>query len=147
MYSEEAVKPSIALCLNLLDRCDKPVTLLASLWKVLKRSENYNPLLIVALVLPYSTYVETGSQEDHKPSETIKLHGKTFEEQVSSCEKDLFNPAGFQILRWTRLPYLCEGDLRQSYYWLSDALFVLKPLPELPDFPKSLRNDSIAVTL
>ena len=32
-----------------------------------------------------------------------------------------------QVVRWSRLPYLCEGDLEQAFYWLSDAVFVLKP--------------------
>ncbi|XP_046396755.1 protein-L-histidine N-pros-methyltransferase [Ischnura elegans] len=130
-YEEDSLRLSIAMCLNLLDRCDTPLTLLSTLRDILKRNAVHNPLLIVALVLPYSTYVEAGSRQDHKPTETITINGNTFEEQVASVEKDLFIPAGFQVLRWTRLPYLCEGDLRQAYYWLSDSVFVLAPIPDL----------------
>lgn len=45
-------------CLNLLDRCDKPLTLLSDIRKAL------NPLggkLVVAIVLPFSPCVESGT--------------------------------------------------------------------------------------
>lgn len=32
---------------------------------------------------------------------------------------------GFKIEAWTKAPYLCEGDLRQSFYWLVDIVVVL----------------------
>lgn len=32
---------------------------------------------------------------------------------------------GFKIEAWTKAPYLCEGDLRQSFYWLVDLVVVL----------------------
>lgn len=62
----------------------------------------------------------------HEASEKITVSGKTFEEQVSCLSESLFSQHGFQIIRWTRLPYLCEGDLEQSFYWLNDAVFILK---------------------
>jgi SAM-dependent methyltransferase len=34
-----------------------------------------------------------------------------FEAQASALVRDVFEPTGFQLLRWTKLPYLCEGDL------------------------------------
>ncbi|XP_054723233.1 protein-L-histidine N-pros-methyltransferase-like [Uloborus diversus] len=108
-------------CLNLLDRCDRPITLLQQIRNKLNPDSG---LLILAVVLPLNQYVESG--EDHQPAEKIQVEGKTLEEQASSLAQSLFVESGFQVLRWTRLPYLCEGDLDQSFYWLNDAVFVMK---------------------
>lgn len=35
-------------------------------------------------------------------------------------------PRGFELIRWTRLTYLCEGDIQQAFYWLDDVIFVVK---------------------
>lgn len=63
---------------------------------------------------------------DHKPAEFLPITGETFEEQIELIINDILEPAGFSVEAWTRLPYLCEGDLVQSYYWLDDAVFILK---------------------
>ncbi|XP_076063952.1 protein-L-histidine N-pros-methyltransferase-like [Oratosquilla oratoria] len=108
-------------CLNLLDRCDIPRSLLATI------SSKIAPggTLVVALVLPFTPYVEFGSA-DHLPSEDLGVTGSTIEEQVVSLGQDVFPSLGLQVQSWTRLPYLCEGDLDQAFYWLSDIIFVLK---------------------
>ena len=63
---------------------------------------------------------------NNKPSQNIILNGYTFEEQVASFTKDVFEPAGFTVVKFTRLPYLCEGDMESSFYVLDDAVFVLR---------------------
>ena len=63
-----------------------------------------------------------------KPSEFIQVNGSTWEEQVESLVKDVFEPTGFTVEIFTRVPYLCEGDLYQDFYVLDDALFVLKAI-------------------
>lgn len=115
------LRPHVISALNLLDRCDRPLTLLRQLRDTLRPGGR----AIVALVLPYHHYVETGGQADHRPTEWLPIKGETFEEQAASAITDLFEPAGFHVERWCRLPYLCEGDLNQAFYWLDDALFVL----------------------
>ena len=37
--------------------------------------------------------------------------GYSFEKQVEAVIQDVFLSRGFQVIRWTKLPYLCEGDL------------------------------------
>lgn len=37
---------------------------------------------------------------------------------------------GFVVESWTKAPYLCEGDLRQSFYWLVDLVVVLSKAPK-----------------
>jgi len=61
-----------------------------------------------------------------QPSEFITVNGSSWEEQVNSLVKDVFEPCGFTVELFTRLPYLCEGDLYRDFYVLDDALFVLK---------------------
>ncbi|XP_060079923.1 protein-L-histidine N-pros-methyltransferase-like [Ylistrum balloti] len=108
-------------CLNLLDRCDKPITILHTIKKSLTPSGQ----AIVAVVLPFRPYVEQGSA-DHRPTENIRIEGKTFEEQCKNFIESVFEPAGFVVEKFTKLPYLCEGDMHQSFYMLQDAVFVLK---------------------
>ena len=44
-------------CMNLLDRCDKPMTLLRNIRQVLKSNTG---ILLLAVVVPYKPYVEFG---------------------------------------------------------------------------------------
>ncbi|XP_076470220.1 protein-L-histidine N-pros-methyltransferase-like isoform X3 [Babylonia areolata] len=109
-------------CLNLLDRCDRPVTLLHAMRRVLRPDTGR---VLVALVIPFKPYVEFDSS-DHIPTEKLLITGATFEEQVTQLTTAVFRPAGFDVEAFSRVPYLCEGDLRHSFYVLNDALFVLK---------------------
>ncbi|XP_045462364.1 protein-L-histidine N-pros-methyltransferase [Harmonia axyridis] len=118
-------KYDMIACLNLLDRCNTPLQMLKQIRQALKP----NGMVFLALVLPFSAYVEIGSK-NHKPKELLPIIGASFEEQVTSVIEDVFHPSGFKVESWSRVPYLCEGDLRQSYYWLDDALFVLKASDE-----------------
>lgn len=56
----------------------------------------------------------------------LPITGSSFEDQVRSLESQVLKPLNFEIVRWSRVPYLCEGDLRQAYYWLDDVILVLK---------------------
>ncbi|XP_033105106.1 methyltransferase-like protein 9 [Anneissia japonica] len=108
-------------CLNLIDRCDKPITLLHNIHKAL----NPGGIVILAVVIPYRPFVEFGSSKNC-PSEYMEVEGKTWEEQAQSLITEYFIPAGFKLRSFTRVPYLCEGDMHNPFYVLSDALFVLE---------------------
>lgn len=120
--TQDEIKFDVVSCLNLLDRCDRPYDILMDVKKVLKP----NGILILAMVLPFKPYVEVG-RSDHVPSQALPIQGLTFEEQVASVVEHVLQPAGYVVVSWSKVPYLCEGDLRQSYYWLDDAIFILKP--------------------
>ncbi|CAG2208251.1 Methyltransferase-like protein 9 [Mytilus edulis] len=120
-WDNGAVTYDLIGCLNLLDRCDKPMRILQSIHRLLTPTGR----AIVAVVLPFEPYVEFNSS-DHKPIESLLIKGKTFEEQAASFITDVFQPLGFFVEHFTRLPYLCEGDLNQSFFVLNDAVFVLK---------------------
>ncbi|KAK7066833.1 Methyltransferase-like protein 9 [Halocaridina rubra] len=113
------IQYNVITAMNLLDRCDTPKTLLRDIHRKLAD----DGFLIVALVLPFSPYVEIGSA-DNLPSENLDIVGSTVEEQVNSAALEVFPRLGFKLERWSRLPYLCEGDLDQAFYWLSDVVLV-----------------------
>merc|ERR1719414_2438644 len=60
-------------CLNLLDRCERPLTLL----RQIKASLKPDGFLVVALVIPFRPYVEFGDKDrNHLPIEELPIHGK-----------------------------------------------------------------------
>ncbi|KRT84172.1 methyltransferase, partial [Oryctes borbonicus] len=71
-------------CLNVLDRCDNPLQLLKHIGNCL----NPQGRILLAMVLPFSPYVESGNEKlcskDHKPKEVLPINGSSFEEQVKS---------------------------------------------------------------
>ena len=50
---------------------------------------------------------------------------EVFEDQVNSAA-EVFCREGFEVLSWSRVPYLCEGDHARSIYSLDDSVFLLK---------------------
>ncbi|XP_077982874.1 protein-L-histidine N-pros-methyltransferase-like [Glandiceps talaboti] len=128
-WSNGSHRYDVVSCLNLLDRCDKPLSLLKDIKKSLVPGTGR---LIVAMVIPFKPYVEFDSKS-HRPTEYLPVRGKNWEEQIQSLIDTVFQPAGFKVLKFTRLPYLCEGDLYDPYYVLDDAIFVLQPVATCED--------------
>jgi hypothetical protein len=115
------MKFDVITCLNVLDRCEKPLTLLRQIRNHLNPE---NGRLIISLVLPFKPYFEYNRQ--HHPNELLEIEGDLPEEQINSLLLNVFQPIGFHLKKFTRLPYLCEGDIERSYYFLFDYLFVLE---------------------
>ena len=107
-------------CLNLLDRCDEPLSVLGQIRGALKEDTG---LLLLAAVLPFKPYVEF--KAGHKPTQRIEAKGKTFAEQAQSLAR-VIEGEGFQLVSWTKVPYMCEGDLVKSVYTLNDVVFLFK---------------------
>uniref|UniRef100_A0A1B6M475 Methyltransferase-like protein 9 n=1 Tax=Graphocephala atropunctata TaxID=36148 RepID=A0A1B6M475_9HEMI len=114
-------KYDVVSCLNLLDRCDRPYHILNQVRQALKP----NGKAIFALVLPFQPYVEN-SGKGNQPMEVLPIQGLTLEQQAASVVSNILEPAGFTVVRWSKMPYLCEGDLHQAYYWLDDVVFVTR---------------------
>ena len=110
--------------LESLGPCDRPLTLLKDTRSVLEPTRGG---AILALVLPLHPTVENVDGNWEKPLEILEIKGQSWEEQVNS-RPEVFRKAGFVIEAFTRLPYLCEGDMYNDYYVLDDAVFVLKPV-------------------
>ncbi|TKR82392.1 hypothetical protein L596_016125 [Steinernema carpocapsae] len=141
-------KYNLVCALNLLDRHFSPKMLLRDLYKVTSES---NCLLMMAVVLPVKQYVEFNPSSRSTTAETyLPVKGKTFEEQANSIVENVFKPAGFELVRWTRVPYLCEGDLNRAYYSLDDAVFLLRPVArevsdseETPEGYQNVRTEEL----
>ncbi|KAK2155479.1 hypothetical protein LSH36_239g03020 [Paralvinella palmiformis] len=99
-------KYDVISCLNLLDRCDKPVKILSDIQQSL---EPNNGRALVAVVLPFRPYVEF-SNHGNMPEQYLHIQGDSFESQVSNFVHDVLEPVGFVVEAFTRLPYLCEED-------------------------------------
>ncbi len=56
----------------------------------------------------------------------ITIYNKLQLQQITILIEQVFRPLGFELEKFTRLPYLCEGNLSQSFYYLIDYLFALK---------------------
>ncbi|KAG5873780.1 hypothetical protein JTB14_022209 [Gonioctena quinquepunctata] len=63
-------KFDVISCLNLLDRCEEPRKLLSQM----RASLNPDGKILMAIVLPFSAYVESGTP-DNKPKEMLPING------------------------------------------------------------------------
>ena len=122
-WSSEQLSHSydIISCLNVLDRCDAPLSMLRQIHRKLKTGG----VVILALVLPYDPFVEHGLLK-LPPSESLPILSKTWEEGVAKLWTKVLCPMGFEPLAVARVPYLCEGDLHVEYYSLDDVVLVLR---------------------
>lgn len=113
--------------LNVLDRCDKPLSLLGAARRVLRPGG----LLLVALVLPYYPFVyDSGAARS--PTERLPITSDEWElaavEFVSQC----LMPLGLEVLTLSRAPYLSGGDAQAALYELDDLICVCRAVGELP---------------
>uniref|UniRef100_A0A1L8DCG4 Putative methyltransferase-like protein 9 n=1 Tax=Nyssomyia neivai TaxID=330878 RepID=A0A1L8DCG4_9DIPT len=119
----DANQVDLIACLNVLDRCADPHQILSDIHSTLSPRGR----AVFALVLPYSHYVEMNTS--HMPIKPLLPHWPhaqrvPFEEETTAFFEQL-EEAGFRVEAWTKAPYLCEGDLRQSFYWLIDIVAVV----------------------
>ncbi len=109
-------------CLNVLDRCDAPLSMLKQIHSKLSPGGH----LLLALVLPFQPFVESGVSQA-APSELLPIsEDGNWEESVGELWDGTLKPLGFELVTVSRLPYLCEGDLNQDYYSLDDVILVLR---------------------
>lgn len=120
---KELTYDNIAL-LNLIDRCDCPISLLKDLHQRLTPQGR----LIIAVPLPLRPAVERGNQWD-KPKELIAPPGCycqfDFEDSLHRLIVDVIDPCGYDVRVVSRVPYLSEGNTKRPYYVLDDLLLVL----------------------
>ncbi|GAB6030663.1 hypothetical protein CHUAL_007519 [Chamberlinius hualienensis] len=124
-WPDDQRKYDLISCLNVLDRCNTPITLL----KLMMAKVNPDGgLILLAFVTPFQPYVEFGHNGTNLPIERMNVTGVKFEEQVNTFYENVLKPLNLEIVRWTKLPYLCEGNLHQSFYWLTDAVFIIRQI-------------------
>jgi SAM-dependent methyltransferase len=113
--------------LNVLDRCDRPLSLLGAARSALEPGG----LLVVALVLPYHPFVyDSGAAR--APIERLPISSEEWElgavEFVSLC----LLPLGLEVVSLSRAPYLSGGDARAPLYELDDLIVVCRAVGDVP---------------
>ena len=119
--SQQPHSYDVISCLNVLDRCDAPLSMLRQIHSRLTSGG----ILLLALVFPYDPFVEQGFVKI-PPSEYLPISSRSWEEGVAKLWTKVLQPMGFEPLALARVPYLCEGDLHVEYYSLDDAVLVLR---------------------
>ena len=121
-------KYDVVSCLNILDRCSHPYTLLRDLRRRLVPGTGR---VLLAVVLPWCPFVEGPRGIQMRPAEYLTLPGSTCkdwkgpEHAVSTFVSSILTPLGYNVEAWTKVPYLCQGDRLKKYYTLDDYVFAL----------------------
>jgi len=121
-------KFDVVSCLNLLDRCSKPRSVLDDCRAVLAPDGR----VLLAIVLPYSPFVQKVAGTETPEEQLPLVRGLSFEQAVNSLVAKFIEPAGFTVQSLSRVPYLCRGDCYVSMYELDDAVLVLKSKEDEP---------------
>jgi hypothetical protein len=121
-----ATKFDVITCFNVMDRCSKPISMLRSMRKILENS-GPDAILILAVVFPFSPYVEDGTGT-REPEEKIDLklgHRPSWEASVNAFKERVLDNVGLTIRAVSKVPYVSEGDYNKDWYTITDAIFVL----------------------
>lgn len=113
--------------LNVLDRCDSPLSLLG----VARRALREGGLLIIALVLPYAPFVYDGGAA-RRPKERLPVHSRQWELAAAEFVTTSLLPLGLEVVTLSRAPYLSGGDSHQPLYELDDLIAVCRVTGEVP---------------
>lgn len=112
-------------CLNVIDRCARPRSLLTHLRSML----TCDGRLLLSVPLPLRPHVHVGARTAD-PEETLPtgvLGGDTtWETAATLLVENLLQPLGFTIERLSRVPYLSRGDADAPLYVLDAAIVVLR---------------------
>ena len=121
-------KFDVVSCLNVLDRCACPVSLLHD---IKRRMSPGTGRALLAVVLPFQPFVEAGALgRTLQPKEALGLGpAMGWEESVNRLATTVLQPAGLEIEKLARVPYLCQGDMDTPFYSLDDAVLVLRAAP------------------
>lgn len=70
--------------------------------------------------------VDKLNEVDSETCEKITCPMSRIASQIDYLVESVFKPIGFELVRFTKLPYLCEGNLHQSFFYMFDYVFVFK---------------------
>lgn len=118
---EPELRPNVIACLNVIDRCARPRSLLTHLRSMLARDGR----LLLSVPLPLRPHVHIGARTAD-PEESLPSSQHTWELDVTALVDELLAPLGFELERLSRLPYLSRGDVTTPLYLLDAAVLVLR---------------------
>jgi SAM-dependent methyltransferase len=105
--------------LNVLDRCDRPRSLLRGALRSLAPEGR----LILSVPLPARPHVDRGRYTED-PDEPLGGSGDTFERALVDLVRSTIEPLGLAIVRLARAPYVSVGRTREA---LDAAILVCRP--------------------
>ncbi len=108
-------------CLNVLDRCERPRSLLMNLVRALAPGGR----LVLATPIPFDAFFYRGATS-LDPVERLELPRDSWEPSVAHLAAKVLEPLGLEVEAISRVPYLCRGDSERPLYVLDDALFVCR---------------------
>lgn len=108
--------------LNVLDRCASPMALLESAG----RSLATGGVMLLALALPYRPLFYAGARAT-SPMRPLSLNPEQgWEASVARLISEVLVPADYEVVRFSRAPYLSRGDAQQNLYVLDDVIVVAR---------------------
>ncbi len=116
----------VIACLNVIDRCVRPRSLLTNLRSML----NGQGRLLLSVPLPLRPHVHLGARTAD-PEESLPRSDDQWELDATALVDELLSPLGYDVERLSRLPYLSRGDAHAPLYVLDAAVFVLRPRPTI----------------
>jgi len=106
--------------LNVLDRADRPATLLERCRAKMTRDTR----LLISVPLPYRPHVYVGGAS-RAPRERLPIVGSRFSDALLRLVENTLIPGGFYLECFTRLPYLSGGDSAERITALDAAVLLL----------------------
>lgn len=107
--------------LNVLDRCERPRSMLAAALRLLGPGGR----LLSSVPLPVRPHVDVGSFTVD-PDEPLSGRGERWEDAVVDFVRGTLEPAGAVVERISRAPYLSRGSRARPLYVLDAALVVCR---------------------
>lgn len=108
----------LVVLLNVLDRCEKPISLLESIKKLKFK------YFLTSIVLPFSGFYTENTKKYPQKEYFIDKY-KNWEESVNIIHKKM-ESLGFEVIKLSRLPYLSEGNHNKSLFFLDTVILVMK---------------------
>lgn len=105
--------------LNVIDVCNKPISLIRNSIKLLKQ----DGLLIIADPLPFRKYLVYGGKLASEKLPFVTKGG--WEESLVKFYEEVLVPLGLEVVTITRLPYLSHSDSREGGYVYYDDMVVV----------------------
>lgn len=106
---------------NVIDRTTYPLSLLRAM-RTLVRDEGR---LILSVPLPLSPIVFVGTHSCD-PEEPLPVGDETFEASLLALVTQVVEPAGLEVERLARVPYLCRSTAERPITQLDDAVVVCR---------------------